>query len=341
MIALQQLRFAYKYPFSSAASSVLKQLGTSLESISPEALQRASSIVASISQGKPYKADIREHSELLELEITAFPAAKILLSLLKRQLLYVRFSRAVADSVLSSLEAEKTEALLDLASELGIRFELAEEQFLARVNLLDYLNAEFSQDFMKLVNQRLEAGQVFLQRNEFARMISETAFKKILRSLPVNTKNVPEKFRKHAKELASRVSEKKIFSELKLPASIESFPPCMSELYARLSAGEKIGHAGNYSLAVFLAASGFPQEQMLELFKKAPNYKEHIAKYQISRISASKYTPASCDTMRSNGLCIENGALCPGIKNPIQYYKRKLFAKRRAMTEAPAKKVRK
>jgi DNA primase large subunit len=109
---------------------------------------------------------------------------------------------------------------------------------------------------------------------------------------------------------------------------VENFPPCFSELYSHLDSGQQLNHLGNFALATFLIAISMPRDKILELYKKAPNFDEKISSYHIDRMmKGKKYTPASCNTMRSYDLCIQNGALCPSIKNPLQYYRRKIFSK--------------
>ena len=57
--------------------------------------------------------------------------------------------------------------------------------FFASVKVFDYLKTSFAEDFMKLSNQRVEKGTIFLTRNDFARLLSRLAFTQLLASLPL------------------------------------------------------------------------------------------------------------------------------------------------------------
>jgi DNA primase large subunit len=72
---------------------------------------------------------------------------------------------------------------------------------------------------------------------------------------------------------------------------------------------------------------GYSTEKILTILSERPDFNEKIARYQVEHIaglrgSRTKYRPPSCQTMKSLGLCIEDGRLCPKwIKNPLEYRK--------------------
>jgi len=338
MLPLQDLRFAQHYPFSKTAATVVRQAGLSLEEVPTAVMQRARLMLSSALSSKDYKPLAQESAELIQNEVLAFPVAKILLSFSRNTSYFERFAALLAGNSFKRFEFEKPELLLDFASELGIRFELSEgKDFFASVPVIDFLKIPQSTIAMHLVNQKLQAGKVFLAQEEFARLLSEAVKLKVFQSLPADVKKVPKEFQKIAFEVFSEISAKQreyLKQVLHGKASVESFPPCFSELYSKISSGEKLSHLGNFTLASFLIAVNTPREQVLNVFKKAANYDERIATYHIDRMSrGKKYTPASCNTMRSYALCIQNGALCPNIKNPLQYYRRRIFSKARSGRE--------
>jgi DNA primase large subunit len=65
------------------------------------------------------------------------------------------------------------------------------------------------------------------------------------------------------------------------------------------------------------------------MLAERPDFNEKIARYQVEHIaglrgSRTRYKPPSCQTMRSLGLCVEDGRLCPKwIKNPLEFRKPK------------------
>ena len=56
---------------------------------------------------------------------------------------------------------------------------------------------------------------------------------------------------------------------------------------------------------------------MLDLFKHLPNFDEKIAGYQIQKVIEKKYSVSNCDTLKSNGLCVND---CK-TKHPFQLFK--------------------
>ena len=82
---------------------------------------------------------------------------------------------------------------------------------------------------------------------------------------------------------------------------------------------QKLTHIENFVLAVFLANIGYSYNEILDIFKHAPNYDEKIAGYQIKTLMEKKYSVLNCDSMASKGLCVNK---C-GIKHPLQYFKLK------------------
>lgn len=345
MIPLQELRFAQSYPFSLTAQTVVKNSGISLESVPKAILQRARILLSSALEGRDYNLTVHEDSELIMNEILAFPVAKILLSFSKNSSYFDRFAEFVAEMSFKRLELERNEILFDLAQELGLKFGLPEEkESFAEVPAVEFLRIPHHYAGMHLVNLGLSKGRVFLSQSEFARFIADAVRLKVFQSLPLkpeDLKKMPSQFKKEALDVFSEHSarqKKAIALALSGKIEVESFPPCFSELYSRLSSGEQLSHYGNFTLASFLIAIQMPRDQIMNVFRKAPNFDERVAGYHIDRMSrGKKYTPASCSTMRSYALCIQNGELCPNIKNPLQYYRRKLYSGSARIQKQPEK----
>ena len=330
MLPVSELRFAQYYPFSKTAQMAVKNSNLSLDNVPSAVMQRAKLMLLNALTGKEYRPLAQESSELIMNEILAFPVAKILLSFSKNSSYFKRFAAFVSENAFNRLELEKSEILLDLAQELSLSFELPEEkEFFVSIPVVQFLKIPQSAMQMHLINQKLSKGKLFLTQQEFARFLSEAVKLKVFQSLPVDVKKTPEFFKKISSEIFNEISSKQkqiLVEALHGKVEAENFPPCFSELYSRLNSGQQLNHLGNFALATFLIAISMPRDKILEAYKKAPNYDERTSTYHIDRMSkGKKYTPASCNTMRSYGLCIQNGALCFGIKNPLMYYRRKIF----------------
>ena len=121
-------------------------------------------------------------------------------------------------------------------------------------------------------------------------------------------------------------------------------PPCVASLLEALRRGENLPHSARFALAAFmcsyLLAMGKPVEEAVaeiaEMFKTAPDYDEKITRYQVEHICGlrggmKRYTPPSCEWMRTNDLCVAN---C-GVTHPMQYvYKKRKVVKKRGVEEA-------
>jgi DNA primase large subunit len=100
----------------------------------------------------------------------------------------------------------------------------------------------------------------------------------------------------------------------------------MEAIKARIA---EASHKELFTVAAFLVNRGYSTEQILSMLAERPDFNEKIARYQVEHIaglrgSRTKYRPPSCQTMRSLGLCVEDGRFCPKwIKNPLEFRKPK------------------
>jgi DNA primase large subunit len=84
---------------------------------------------------------------------------------------------------------------------------------------------------------------------------------------------------------------------------------------------------------------GLDGEDILNLFRGSSDFKESIAKYQVDhitgQISGTRYTPPSCGTMQTYGICLKDKS-CEGVGSPRYYYFRKQRrAERQSGRQAP------
>lgn len=327
MLELEQLVFARKFPFSPEAKRVVESSGKSLAEVPQEVIDRAAAMIESAWKKKPYRLEMGSR-ELLEEEVLAFPTAKIILSILNDAVLNERFARMTAENTFFYLQRARNKGreALGLAQGFGLGFTPAEKQgYFALMPLTDFLKASFSLPNLKLVNQPLEKGRIFLNENDFCRFVSEMVFEKILRSLPVDVSGVPEHYKKIARTLKTQLKSTEFREfEARLHAgkiSIDNFAPCMKDMYLQLFNGTNLPHMARFDLATFLVAVGMPEDQIDALFAKAPNYKQKLTLYHVRRIARLKLSPPGCKKVREHGYCpLQN---CTE-KHPMLYYERKL-----------------
>jgi DNA primase large subunit len=77
-----------------------------------------------------------------------------------------------------------------------------------------------------------------------------------------------------------------------------------------------------------LLFSGKSIDEIVDIFKKLPDFKESVTRYQLEHLSgkkgsSKKYFVPSCEKIKLENLCYEK-EVCKGIVNPIQLLKKKM-----------------
>jgi len=216
------------------------------------------------------------------------------------------------------------------------------EDYRYRVHFVEYLklNRELSGAEWRLVNRMLTGGFVYLTEAETIRLFRQKAYKMLssTENVPkVKIKSLPPKLAEAAEDIIQelvRLRSSYAYEEI-TSAPSDDWPPCMMAIRARIA---EASHKELFTIAAFLVNRGYTTEQILAMLAERPDFNERIARYQVEHIaglrgSRTKYRPPSCQTMKSFGLCVEGGRLCPKwIKNPLEYKKPKDQPKQTAQT---------
>lgn len=317
--------FAQRFPFTEAARKIVLEENPSLDALPEPLLERAELMARHAFLGKKYAFELHS-SDLLLQEILAFPVAKIIISFAAQPSLYRAFASMVADSAFFFIASEKGKGKLaiGLASELGLEFDFPDSKaFFASMPLAQYVSAPLQGDSLRLVNQFVGHGSVFLDLNSFCRFLRQKAFQIVFSSLPVPVQGLPKRLEGLGKRLQAdaKAREQKAFGEaFKGSVAPEAFPPCIAAMYSQLSSGQKLAHMANFTLATFLNSIGMPTAKILALFKKSPNFSERIASYQLDRIAKQNYAPPSCEKIRSYALCPNRDCTA---RHPLSLYRRR------------------
>ena len=273
-----------------------------------------------------------------EEEILSYPLSIALVAMLDDSYATRRFATVEAERYAKLFEkidpGNVRDVLYFVAKEiLQMDVVLSNPPYEFKVYFVDYLrySVKLNEPRFKLVNRILDRGYVFLRRPEMMTIIKnalEEYIEERLRSIgriptPDFLKPYVDRLRNVLETRRWKETEQTI---TKIP--LESWPPCMQALRQKLLAGEHVSHFGNFTLASFLVSIGWETEQILQLYAQRGDFDERIARYQIEHIAGkrgggTKYTTPSCRTIQTHGLCIENGRLCGGIKNPLQYRRKK------------------
>ena len=334
MFSVQELRFARNYPFSSIAKKIVKDNNFSLDNVPDEVISRAKVLVLLAAKNSSIPLPPLQSKEILTNEILAFPVAKILVSLMKKEELERKFISGLSSAVKNSLDMEGDDALFSVANELGVNFHLAEQKgFFAEMPVSEYLKAQARKDYMKLVNQNVSRGKVLIPRRLFTEFIASVAEQQLSVSMPKGLTGIPSNFQSAAKELKAElvVVEKKFMDNTPLGnVKPEHFPPCIARIYSDMLQGKNLNHAERFNIATFMVAAGMPAEQIIELYRNTPNFDRKVTTYQVMSLSgkqgSTKYSAASCSKMAEYGLRQPDCPCNTGrVKHPMQHYRREVL----------------
>jgi len=334
---LRSERMLAKYPFTSAAREYLSKRGIGLEELGSEQFRgdvgrAVERVVEALRRGDD--AYIGVHPDE-EADVLSFAIALLLVASVGDNWLARRW--ALAESLRSSrfLEEERPELVAELLrSEMGVEVEPAPayESMLGayKVKAPHYLSLTARIDALewKLVNRVVRRGWVYVTPKELARIAAEAIQRRIMsRYEEARGTPLPESLRPAAEAIRRALAENRRPGTGDVEVSERLWPPCMVKIKGDLLSGLGVGHFANFALAAFMLNAGYTSEQVVAMYSQRSDFNERIAKYQAEHIAGLKgsrirYSPPSCSTMRSHGLCIEEGRLCPGIRNPIQYYRR-------------------
>lgn len=337
MVPVSQLQYARKYPFSPEARNVVKQLVPDISRVDDAGFEAALNLIeaAAMHDAKSRVAFIQQHlerrsisyPEFLERDIIAFPLAKIILSQMNMPALYERFASLMGDLTLEYLvnEPDKQTAFLDLAQSLKLRVDIVPQTHGIRVPFWAFIAFPLRDAQLHLVNQRVHQEYVYLDMNLACRWLAEFVHYQVASSLPADTRGLPSIFMEKAQVGLQRVNrvKKKEFSAAGLGLNRDAFPPCVEKLYSELDSGVNLAHMARFDLATFLVNINMPNEDIVSLFSKAPNFDERVTRYHIENLSGmkggKKYSSPSCAKVREHGLCVSRTC---NVGHPLQFYAR-------------------
>ncbi len=284
-----------------------------------------------------------------DMEIPSFPIAILLAIATKNSFIKKRFALAEAKqayhgfpeksgTLKSGFLNESKEKLRAIARDFDWSIEINREMGIPAdyfsVSIPDYLrNITHLRDAKwKLINRLLKNGRVYLGQQDVARLLQEEVQRRIAARL--DTKEAPQ-FPKAIEDIATKLLElaKEKIGESEMEGfpkevSQSAFPPCIEALYLAATHGKHLGHVERFTLVSFLVTIGMPTEQVAEVFKTFSDYNARLTLYQIEHIAGSKgsgtkYTPPSCSTLQTHGVCGNTDDICRRVHHPLNYYLRK------------------
>ncbi len=328
-----------KYPFLRQASKQIQELDLTIQSIIEDrfvlerAQRRVENAILDLSIGD---LDIDRRKE-----ISSFAASLILVIATKNSWLKKRYALAIAKAAYSQMLSPGTTKakILTIAKDFDWDIGDGREAYKDfRIGFIFYLKnaAHMHGNEWKLVNQIIDKGSVYLNKDKVARLLQEEIKNRIEKRLDVpDLKNLPEDINIVANkltELAQGIIGQET-EEMPKVVSQSAFPPCITALYADAAQSHHLSHIGRFTLTSFLVNIGMTPEAVNEMFKTFSDYNERLTRYQIEHIagergSATKYKPPQCSVLQTHGVCKNKDELCRRIYHPLGYYKKKLGIKK-------------
>jgi DNA primase large subunit len=277
-------------------------------------------------------------------DLLTFGLARVLCIAIGEPWLLKRWALAEASRMERFLHVE-TKELKEMVLKTVLNIEAVDDrrlndEFEYRIHFSKYLQLirELSGPEWRLVNRMLTKGYVYLTEAEAVRLFRQRAYQMLssVENVPkVKIKNLPPKLQEAAEDIVKELVKLRSSYEPVTAPAPGDWPPCMEAIRTRVA---EASHKELFTLTAFMINRGYNKEEILALLAERPDFNERIARYQIEHIagergSRTKYRPPSCQTMKSLGLCVEDGKYCPRwIQNPLQYKKPKDQPKQTAQT---------
>ncbi|MGB9958998.1 MAG: hypothetical protein ACPLKQ_00540 [Candidatus Bathyarchaeales archaeon] len=332
-----------KYPFLKEAAEYVKSLDLKIEDLtSPEYSKILERAEERVEEAILYVLVSRKLQNE-EIEILSFPTAIMLAAATENQFIKKRYALAEAKQAYADIKLEPKEKILAIAKNFQWKITANVEEetiYDFKLHFTNYLKntAHLRDKSWKLVNRPLAEGNVYLNRNEVARLLSEEVRRHIEKRLDVKElPKLPQKILDVAGKLKNLTIEKVGKAEIEgIPktVTIEAFPPCIKAFYEAASKGHHLSHIGRFTLTAFLVNIGMPTENIVELFRSSSDFNERMTRYQVEHISGergsrTRYKPPKCEMLKTHGVCTNPDETCRNVNHPLVYYKRRFLAKRR------------
>jgi DNA primase large subunit len=269
-------------------------------------------------------------------DLLTFGLARVLCIAIGEPWLLKRWALAEASRMERFLHVE-TKELKETVLKTVLNIEAVDDrrlsdEFSYKVHLAEYLKLirELSGPEWRLVNRMVHRGYVHLTEAEVVRLFRQLAYQRLssTEGAPkITIKQLPAKLQEAAEDVMRElVKLRSSYAYETTTAPVPGdWPPCMEAIRNRIA---DASHKELFSFAAFLVNRGYTTEQILTMLAERPDFNEKIARYQVEHVaglrgSRTKYRPPSCQTMKSLGLCVEDGKYCPRwIQNPLQYQKK-------------------
>lgn len=333
-------REAAKYPFVEAGVKLVEGLNLQIDDLSdPSYLRAVDRATERVTEAIVY-GEVSARLADSVTEIISYPIAAMFVTILGEQFLTRRFALAEAVRVYNLLQTEPDEKIIDIAVNdfnweiLRIHEIIDGVPYNLKIKFPYYLRSAsgFHEPKWKLVNRTLENGWVSVTSVEAARLLQVEVENWIKDRIgPAIRISLPDPLKRRLDQIRRAFDENRPkFKGDQLPDEIlnEAFPPCMKYCLEGLMSGRRASHMERFGLTSFLINIGMPIDKIVEFYTSVTDFDESLTRYQIEHIAGLKgnrtrYTPPTCATLRTHGVCRNMDKVCETVVHPLSYYRKK------------------
>ncbi|RLF22712.1 MAG: hypothetical protein DRJ68_01090 [Thermoprotei archaeon] len=326
---------AAKYPFIKLASKLVEDFDQrlGLEVIASPGSDVLKRSVERIREAV-YVKSTSFFREDLDVEVLSYPLALLIVKAVGDSRLFNLYAEAEKNRVFLNMLSESSSKVVALARD-GFDWEVLEDGGKLKLKFNNYLEVApaLLDPYWKLVNRSLRYGYVEVSKRELARLIAEAFRSKILKRIEeLDLSTVPGFLKPTVDMVRNEVLSALPKADINYEVSEfrpSALPPCIAQLLKDAEEGKNIPHMARFTLATFLISIGKRPEEVLEVFRRLPDFDEAKTLYHLRHVageigSRTKYVPPSCATLRTFGLCVSPDDVCSKVRHPLAYYKLKL-----------------
>lgn len=319
-----------KYPFLNEARDYLRQSGFGWEELDkPEMAEIIDMAAERILAG--VNGQINDSLDRYEKEILIFIVSLIMVKSISMEPVLKKYALAEArraekfltEDLKRQTEQQRRALFSKIFEDLfSLRIDVAEDGRLFKVKVTDYLlrSSHFHEQEWKIINRLVSRGFVYLDADEVVRLVrNELAVLIHDRVAAMSLPAIPQAIKEKADYLRTSLAPRLQYRTY----AVTEYPPCVKHALEVMGRGENLPHSARVMLATYMLAIGKQTDEIVELFKNAPDFNEKITRYQVEHLAGTKgsrvkYSVPSCEKLRNENLCFATED-CAGITNPVQF----------------------
>lgn len=305
---MEQLRLAYRYPFTSYGK---REISSHAQLLKNEYLvSEARNRLLGVLSGGNYPIVDTESEEKMAEELAIYAICRLVVTHLNNNYVTNRFAIAYSKSLYAKRieNREMDGELTMLLDDFGIEAEKTDNGY--DIDIFSFVKYSPNAVHYSLFYREVKNGRVRVAFDELKRMLQEAVTRHLLALPRIEKKD--HFYNAIGQAVLSRLPKKET---AKVSFREGDNPPCIEKLLDEMRMHKNLNHYARWSLAVYLMNKDVGLDDMLKIYANAPDFSEKISTYQLKHVIEHGYKMPTCDKMKLYGLCV---AEC-GIGNPIRW----------------------